>query len=47
MFSLKKVVGGGGYRSPYLMHAKHSLYHVSYTPRLSFEQKRPLIKKHI
>ncbi len=32
--NMQKMSGGGGYRSPYLMHAKHSLYHVSYTPLL-------------
>ena len=29
--SLKKS-GGAGYRSLCLMHAKHALYHLSYTP---------------
>ena len=28
----KKKVGGAGYRSLCLMHAKHALYHLSYTP---------------
>ena len=28
----KKVVGDGGYRSPYLSHAKRALYHLSYVP---------------
>ena len=27
-----KKVGGAGYRSPYLSHAKRALYHLSYTP---------------
>ena len=30
----KKVFGDGGYRSPYLSHAKRALYHLSYVPRL-------------
>ena len=28
----KKFVGDGGYRSPYLSHAKRALYHLSYVP---------------
>ena len=28
----QKIVGGAGYRSPYLSHAKRALYHLSYTP---------------
>ena len=28
-----KKDGGEGYRSPYLPHAKRTLYHVSYTPK--------------
>jgi hypothetical protein len=28
----KKKSGGAGYRSLCLMHAKHALYHLSYTP---------------
>ena len=34
LFETKRY-GGDGYRSRYLMHAKHSLYHVSYTPYFS------------
>jgi hypothetical protein len=30
----QKIVGGAGYRSPYLSHAKRALYHLSYTPCL-------------
>ena len=29
---LGKKNGAGGYRSPCLVHAKHALYHLSYTP---------------
>ena len=29
---LQKVFGDGGYRSPYLSHAKRALYHLSYVP---------------
>ena len=28
----KKVLGGAGYRSRYLSHAKRALYHLSYAP---------------
>jgi hypothetical protein len=28
----QKCIGGAGYRSPYLSHAKRALYHLSYTP---------------
>ena len=28
----KKSCGDGGYRSPYLSHAKRALYHLSYVP---------------
>ena len=28
----KKLLGDGGYRSPYLSHAKRALYHLSYVP---------------
>ncbi len=31
---LKKWVGGAGYRSRYLSHAKRALYHLSYAPIL-------------
>ena len=31
---LQKVFGDGGYRSPYLSHAKRALYHLSYVPML-------------
>ena len=31
----KTFVGDGGYRSPYLSHAKRALYHLSYVPMLS------------
>ena len=30
----KKFVGGAGYRSRYLSHAKRALYHLSYAPQL-------------
>ena len=30
----KKKSGGAGYRSLCLMHAKHALYHLSYTPAM-------------
>ena len=33
----KKLVGDGGYRSPYLSHAKRALYHLSYVPWLPVE----------
>ena len=29
----EKKSGDGGYRSPYLSHAKRALYHLSYVPR--------------
>ena len=29
----EKFFGDGGYRSPYLSHAKRALYHLSYVPR--------------
>ena len=29
----QKVAGDGGYRSPYLSHAKRALYHLSYVPQ--------------
>ena len=28
----QKIFGDGGYRSPYLSHAKRALYHLSYVP---------------
>ena len=30
----KNVYGDGGYRSPYLSHAKRALYHLSYVPHV-------------
>ena len=33
---VKKKFGDGGYRSPYLSHAKRALYHLSYVPTLTF-----------
>ena len=33
MESETKTFGDGGYRSPYLSHAKRALYHLSYVPR--------------
>ena len=30
----EKKFGDGGYRSPYLSHAKRALYHLSYVPML-------------
>ena len=32
MKSETKTFGDGGYRSPYLSHAKRALYHLSYVP---------------
>ena len=32
----EKKFGDGGYRSPYLSHAKRALYHLSYVPTLTF-----------
>ena len=32
MESETKTFGDGGYRSPYLSHAKRALYHLSYVP---------------
>ena len=32
LYDFKKFVGDGGYRSPYLSHAKRALYHLSYVP---------------
>ena len=34
-FREKKNFGDGGYRSPYLSHAKRALYHLSYVPMLT------------
>ena len=31
----EKKFGDGGYRSPYLSHAKRALYHLSYVPLIS------------
>ena len=31
----EKRIGGAGYRSPYLSHAKRALYHLSYTPDIA------------
>ena len=31
-FKKQKCAGDGGYRSPYLSHAKRALYHLSYVP---------------
>ena len=37
----KKSYGDGGYRSPYLSHAKRALYHLSYVPvGVELEAKR-------
>ena len=33
-FKKQKCAGDGGYRSPYLSHAKRALYHLSYVPML-------------
>ena len=33
-FFCKKVLGGAGYRSRYLSHAKRALYHLSYAPSI-------------
>ena len=32
----EKIFGDGGYRSPYLSHAKRALYHLSYVPSYCF-----------
>ena len=32
VFRQEKSCGDGGYRSPYLSHAKRALYHLSYVP---------------
>ena len=34
-FFCKKVLGGAGYRSRYLSHAKRALYHLSYAPSIN------------
>ena len=31
----EKSFGDGGYRSPYLSHAKRALYHLSYVPMMT------------
>ena len=31
-----KIIGGAGYRSRYLSHAKRALYHLSYAPSLEY-----------
>ena len=44
IFFCKKVLGGAGYRSQYLSHAKRALYHLSYAPVMSvWERFAPLI----
>ena len=35
---MTKKCGGAGYRSLCLMHAKHALYHLSYTPNYKIVQ---------
>ena len=35
----KNMVGGAGYRSRYLSHAKRALYHLSYAPWLKIRQQ--------
>ena len=37
----RKHFGDGGYRSPYLSHAKRALYHLSYVPLPSLRQQKP------
>ena len=44
-----KTFGDGGYRSPYLSHAKRALYHLSYVPGVvdsgtELEVKHPKVK---
>ena len=44
-----KTFGDGGYRSPYLSHAKRALYHLSYVPgvvdhRTELEVNHPKVK---
>ena len=34
----RKIFGDGGYRSPYLSHAKRALYHLSYVPSHYWER---------
>ena len=45
----RKFFGDGGYRSPYLSHAKRALYHLSYVPGVvdsgtELEVKHPKVK---
>ena len=49
MKSETKTFGDGGYRSPYLSHAKRALYHLSYVPRVvdcrtELEVNQPKVK---
>ena len=49
MKSETKTFGDGGYRSPYLSHAKRALYHLSYVPGVvdsgtELEVKHPKVK---
>ena len=49
MKSETKIFGDGGYRSPYLSHAKRALYHLSYVPRVvdrrtELEVNQPKVK---
>ena len=49
MESETKIFGDGGYRSPYLSHAKRALYHLSYVPRVvdrraELEVNQPKVK---
>ena len=38
----QKIAGDGGYRSPYLSHAKRALYHLSYVPSYSYGRSNKL-----
>ena len=41
----RKKSGGAGYRSLCLMHAKHALYHLSYTP--NYSPSREVVPKQV
>ena len=43
----EKNSGGAGYRSLCLMHAKHALYHLSYTPRQKTNAQAKLLEPRI
>ena len=39
------MAGVAGYRSPYLAHAKRTLYHVSYDPVVVILDRRLILRK--